>query len=107
MMYRQQLNLMLFERNTNYNLKVLKEKKMVQSMHIVTTKFVWFILTLKKKKNKKIKKKGNSTSSDSNMNNNQTFLTAVLVLILHSVECATKFGVVQRDYKLTVKRVKK
>ena len=59
MMYMQQLNLILFERNIHYNVKLLKKKKIVQSMHVTTTKFSLVYLD-KKKENK------DSTSNDSN-----------------------------------------
>ena len=39
MMHVQPLHLILLEGNIHYNVIVLREKKMVQSMHITTTKY--------------------------------------------------------------------
>ena len=54
-MHVHQLNLVLFEGNINYILKVSKEKKIVQSLHIITLEF-WFDIKKRKKKEKKKKK---------------------------------------------------
>ena len=52
-MHIRQLNLILFEGIINYNLEVLKRNTIVQSMHVLATKFVLIYFDIKEKRKKK------------------------------------------------------
>ena len=52
---------MIFKVIKDHDLKVLKESSMVQSMHVVTIKFDWVFVILKRKKKRKEKHPTNTT----------------------------------------------
>ena len=64
-----QLDLLIFKVIVNYDLKVLKENWIVQSIHVVTTKFDWGFFDIYQKGRQK-KKKGKTASTATSHNKN-------------------------------------
>ena len=75
-MHIQQLNLILFECVINYNLEVLKGDTIVQSMHVLATKFglIYFKIEEKRKEKKKEKQKQQQQQSQHQQQAHQNFL---------------------------------
>ena len=82
-MHLKQLNLVMVERIIDYNVEVLKENVIVQSMHVITTKLIFLNILkrkIKKKRKRKRKTKQQSGAATATTPTPQNFLKMILIL---------------------------
>ena len=71
-MHIQQLNSILFEGIINYNLEALRGITIVQSMHVLATKFGLIYVDIQEKRKKEKRKNKNKNASNSNDRNSNS-----------------------------------